>query len=203
MTKIDSACSVPACSSVVRCKGLCEQHYRRMMKHGSPCGGATSPGEVARFYEALLSHTGDECVTWPYARGDHGYGTIRRRRKCGIVSRFLCEDIHGSPPSTDYQAAHSCGNGHLGCVNPRHLSWKTRSDNKADELLHGTRIRGRKFPWAKLTESQVEEILCLDEAEKNADIAERYGVSPRTIYSIRHEEKWAWVVPKQEKSNAA
>jgi len=33
-------------------------------------------------------------------------------------------------------AHHSCGNGHLGCVNPKHLYWGDASQNAKDAAKH-------------------------------------------------------------------
>lgn len=50
----------------------------------------------------------------------------------------MCQKAHGDPPSPKHDAAHSCGRGHEGCVNPNHLSWKTKKQNQADRITHGT-----------------------------------------------------------------
>ncbi|WP_292637037.1 hypothetical protein [Mesorhizobium sp.] len=54
--------------------------------------------------------------------------------KCRRVSRLVCEEVHGPPPSPDHEAAHSCDNGDLGCATKRHLSWKTPKENTADKF---------------------------------------------------------------------
>jgi hypothetical protein len=43
----------------------------------------------------------------------------------------MCGLVNGEPTDDKPQAAHSCGNGHLGCVHPKHLSW---SDNSGNQL---------------------------------------------------------------------
>jgi hypothetical protein len=65
---------------------------------------------------------------------------------------------HGEPPTARHEAAHSCGKGHLGCVHPGHLSWKTRNENRADMVRHGMLPRGTIVSTNKLTEDQVREI---------------------------------------------
>jgi hypothetical protein len=57
--------------------------------------------------------------------------------------RLMCQLAHGDPPTPDHIAAHSCGRGHEGCVNPNHLSWKTYSENELDKRVHGT----TRNPW--------------------------------------------------------
>lgn len=33
----------------------------------------------------------------------------------------MCELVYGKPPMPKHQAAHNCGKGNLGCINPKHL----------------------------------------------------------------------------------
>jgi hypothetical protein len=137
-------CSIEGCGKPHEAHGWCGPHYKRWLRHGDPLAGRnTSPGEAERFFcEIVLAHEGDECLSWPYSRNTKGYGKVRLGRRSHIVSRLACELVHGPAKSPVYEAAHSCGNGHLGCVNPQHLSWKTRRENEADKFIHGTRSRG-------------------------------------------------------------
>lgn len=50
------------------------------------------------------------------------------------VSRIMCEEAHGPPPSPKHDAAHDTPNGCIGglCVNGEHLRWATRSENMQD-----------------------------------------------------------------------
>jgi len=66
-------------------------------------------------------------------------------------------------------------------VNWRHLSWKTRVENKADMLVHGTRIYGEQHYAAKLSDTAARRILELKGRAKQKDIAERFGVSQSTV----------------------
>jgi hypothetical protein len=91
------------------------------------------------------------------------------------------------------EAAHSCGNGHLGCVTKRHLSWKTRSGNMLDMIEHGRSLRGQKQWNAKLTEEAAREILALKGVETTTTLAKRVGGSSGTIRSVFRGYSWAWV----------
>lgn len=62
------------------------------------------------------------------------------------VSRLVCEYINGKAPSPEHEAAHNCGKGHEGCVNPLHMRWATRAENFSDKVIHGTSMRG-KLHW--------------------------------------------------------
>lgn len=189
-------CSVPDCGKPHNCRGFCKKHYKRWTRHGDPLGGFTEIGAPLRFYnDVVLSYAGDGCLTWPYARTSDGYGAVTRDGKTAAVSRLLCEDMSGPPPTPDHQAAHECGNGHLACVAKGHISWKTPTENQADRLRHGTHVRGERNKIAKLTEPQVRAILSLKGKETHRQIAARYGVAPSTIYCIHTGRNWGWVQP--------
>lgn len=84
--------------------------------------------------ETALPFEGNECLEWPYSGNNWGYGQLTVAGRLVVASRFVCEIAHGDPPTPEYQAAHSCGNGHLGCVNPQHLRWATPKENSADKI---------------------------------------------------------------------
>lgn len=141
------------------------------------------------FLEGLVGHTGDACVTWPFATLETGYGQLKFRDRMSKAHRVMCILSHGEPPTERHQAAHSCGNGHLGCVNPNHLSWKTASENQLDRLEHGTaRKPGR--PFNILTETQVAEIRALGKTETHAGIASKFGVHRETVGNILRGVSW-------------
>lgn len=82
--------------------------------------------------------------------------------------------------------AHSCGNGHTGCVNPNHLRWDTRTGNLSDKLIHGTHNRGEKSPVSKLTNQEVEKIRALLSVKTQAEIALMFGVTQSNISKIKN-----------------
>ena len=51
-----------------------------------------------------------------------------------LVSRVVCEELNGPPPTSKHEAAHNTPNGCVGglCVNGDHLRWATRKENAAD-----------------------------------------------------------------------
>lgn len=151
-------------------------------------------GEPLRFIiEVAFRHTGDECLTWPFGRNSWGYGKLKVAGKYVGAHRYVCKLVHGAPPTADHDAAHSCGKGHDGCIAPEHLSWKTRAENKDDELVHGTRNRGERNGQVKLTEADVREILALKGMETKRETAARFGVVPQTISYIHTGRNWAWL----------
>jgi hypothetical protein len=202
------ACSVDGCKGNAHWraagkKGYCNAHYLRHWRHGDPLGGfdRAQDGEPQRFYdETVLNYEGVECLIWPYARERKGYGVIKKDSgKSAIVSRRVCEEIHGPPPTTEHEAAHSCGNGHLGCVAKGHLSWKTSKENNADKISHGTVSRGESHPGAKITEAVAKGIYALKGKESQKSIAKLFGVSRSMVYHIHAGDSWSWLLSEEFK----
>lgn len=150
----------------------------------------TDPGEPRQH---MLNHMYDDCPKWPYATSAQGYGIIRVQGRNKVVSREVCEIAHGPPPTPEHQAAHNCGKGNLGCFGANCLQWKTRAENRSDELIHGTRPRGERHGLAKLTETNVREIRRLKGKLSQPGIASIYGVSRQTVGEIHRGEIWAWM----------
>lgn len=193
-----SLCSIPDCGkTAVNSRGWCVAHYHRWQRHGDPLGGgppATPNGEAQRYFrEVVLAYDGDECLAWPYGC-DRGYAQMWNTRtgKTASVSRLVCEEENGPPPTPEYEAAHSCGKGHLACVTKRHLSWKTPFDNSNDRVAHGTLPRGSLIGTSKLTESQVREIKRMQGLKSHREIAEEFGVSRAHISRIIKGVSWTW-----------
>ncbi len=137
----------------------------------------------------------EQCVVWPFARNANGYGNVWIAGETRGVHRVVCERVNGPPPTPDHEARHSCGNGHLGCINPSHLLWGTRLENKADELLHGTRNRGSRNGQTKLTDVDVQEIRAADGTMPRHLLGAQYGVAAATVNEIVWGHTWAWLEP--------
>jgi DNA-directed RNA polymerase specialized sigma subunit len=105
----------------------------------------------------------------------------------------MCELVNGPVPSQDHEAAHSCGKGDTGCVNPAHLAWKTRSENNNQKTKHGTQLRGTKQPMAKLDELQVREIRKMKGRANYIEISAKYGISKQQVCRIMKRQAWAWL----------
>lgn len=187
-----AACSIPGCSShVINVRGWCSAHYQRWQRHGDPLAGRTTPhGELKKEMERAIAGSGtDECWVWKYTVNATGYPQLVLDGRTRRVNRVICAQVHGAPPTPAHQAAHSCGNRR--CINPHHLSWKTRVENEADKLLHGTRARGEASEKAKLTEAQVRDILRLRASGLTMrSLATQFGVAHSTIQSILERRNW-------------
>lgn len=197
-TERNIPCGVEGCDgnshySAKGAKGYCHRHYRRLATHGSPTAGGTFVGDPMRWIETHAAHSGDECLIWPFGRNAYGRGVVQHEGKIVQVSRLMCTAAHGQPPSDNYEAAHNCGKGHEGCVHPGHLEWKTKEQNEADKIAHGTLVHGERSHLAKLTDEQVRHIRILLQTESPTSIAKRYGLVRETIRAIAVGRSWKWV----------
>lgn len=115
-------------------------------------------------------------------------GTLKR---IGI-SRAVAEAYHGPAPSPEHVARHL--NGTVTDNRPKNIAWGTQKENKADEILHGTRLLGEKLPWAKLKEADVVEVKNLIASGLGVvDISKRTGISVSSIAGIRGNRTWAHI----------
>lgn len=191
----NSICSITDCGKPTKAKDLCVKHYSRLLRHGDPMKKIKPRGEAIKFLqEVVLPYKGDECLFWPYSKtGREGSGWVSWNGKGSRVSRVVCEEINGHPPTKLHQAAHSCGNGHLACATPNHLRWATPKENSADMISHGTSPRGERQGSSKLVRKDVLEIRSL-EGQLSADkIAEMFGVGISQIRRIQKRKHWAWL----------
>jgi hypothetical protein len=167
-------------------------HWNRWSRHGSP-EYTLPPAQRIQFLHAALGSETDECLLWPFSMAS-GRPRIKINRHWHIASRYICEHAHGVAPSAKHEAAHSCGNGHLGCMNPRHIRWATKIENENDKIAHGTHNRGQRHGIAKLTEQAVLEIKRgLQSGESERSLASIFSVSRGAINSIREGRSWAWL----------
>lgn len=187
-------CSVDGCPDIVHAHGLCSKHAHRLARHGNPLTiKRAPPGKAMQWIREHANYQGDDCLDWPFAKGGGGYGTIRHEGRAKAANRVMCIVAHGDPPEDGMCAAHSCGNGLLGCVNPKHLSWKTISENYQDAVEHGTAPIGEKSSNAKLTEKQVLKIRALQGVKSQREIAEEFGICRATVSAVHRRVNWAWL----------
>lgn len=107
-----------------------------------------------------------------------------------LVSRIVCQAFHGEPPTPKHEAAHE--NGVRDDNRAGNLMWKTRAENQADRLRHGTTSRGERCGMSKLTEDAVRAIRA-DARGNKAAMARRFGVSEAEIRRIVSRKRWGWM----------
>lgn len=187
-------CSIDGCSRQHVARGFCKAHYKRLKRHGDPLSGRTPAGDCTRFLQDNKDYAGAECLIWPYSTDSAGYGRLGNKDGWRGAHVLMLEMTAGPKPTPEHECAHSCGKGHKGCVNPRHLRWATPSENAMDKLPHGTHIFGERHGRAKLTDNQVLEIReLLAQGTSQDKIAETFGVSQASVSLIRHRKRWAWL----------
>lgn len=174
--------------------GYCARH-REQKKRGAPFtfGPKQQTGHQQEWMLSHVSHDEDECLPWPFKTYADGRGQFSWRQKTCRAHRVMCELRNGPPPTPKHEAAHSCGNGHLGCVNPKHLRWATRQENVDDMLLHGTRVRGEKTHWAVLNEQNVRDIREMATVLPTTLIAQEYGITRQHCNTIISRRTWRHV----------
>lgn len=133
----------------------------------------------------------DYCLIWPYFRESRvGRGKMQFEGRNGWAHRFMCELVHGPAPADKPQAAHSCGNGDQGCVNPRHLSWANNSQNQLERYAHGSGPSNTTGNKSRFTPTQIAEIQAKYGEFTQTKLADMYGCSLGTIqYYLKYREE--------------
>lgn len=145
-----------------------------------PGGGALKgKGPGLLWLKAHVAHVGEECLIWPNSTNHQGYGQVGFYGKVVKAHRLMCILAHGDPPTPGHHAAHSCGNGHGGCVHPKHLSWKTPTQN---------RLEARRCPAGRhrIKPEIVQQIR--DSPKSYLEIADEFGVYFGTVGKIKRGE---------------
>ncbi len=151
------------------------------------------PGEIKKWLLNNKAHDGDSCLEWPFAKNKAGYGNCKWAGGYKNAHRVMCELIHGKPPTPDHEAAHLCGRGDSGCVNPRHLCWASKSENNHQKTEHGTQLRGSKQPTSKLKRSEVVRIRSLKGVKSYREIGKMFSISPQQVCKIILRQGWGWL----------
>lgn len=180
-------CSVAACQRLLHTRGFCKKHYSRWRTHGHPIDGTLMSAKerheaIRGWYDSVKIFDGEECLSWPFSRHRNGRPIwVGGGLPSNLVSRALCIELYGPSPTPKHQAAHSCGNGHLACVNPKHLYWATPKQNVQDMINHGTYYRG---PRPRLTANEVRQIRSTQGKRTATEVAAFFGITPRVASEV-------------------
>lgn len=183
-------CKLVGCERPVKSRGYCNRHYLCDVRHGSPTAKTRmGPDETKAFIALAVEYEGNDCLYWP--RKTKGRPQVRFDGRARLVARYVCELRHGKPPFEGADAAHSCGNGEIGCVAGSHVRWATRLENCEDTILHGRTTRGERNHHAKLSEPEAREVI---KAKGTlAEIAQRFQCSPSNVSAIKRRRSWSWL----------
>jgi hypothetical protein len=145
-----------------------------------------TPLEI-RFWEKADIQGPDECWEWTAAKTKDGYGAFklggvtRRAHRVAVMLDLGLTKYENVPGEV---VKHECDN--PGCVNPKHLTPSTQTENLLDRYNRGSE--------RALTADEVREIRARrDEGEMHREIAEDYPVSQSLIEDITIGEAYAWV----------
>jgi len=191
-------CSISGCNKPKKptSKLYCAMHYQRKRtgKDMRPEPFIFLKRETLNYFNSIQGGSSD-CIIWPFYRNSHGYGEFSNPAyKSRVVSRNICIKFHGSPKDESYEAAHSCGRGGQGCVNPDHLSWKSHKSNHEDRIGHGTNLAGSTNPMSKLTEQNVLDMRRMRRAGCTYQyIADAFNISLMTSYNACIGKTWQHV----------
>lgn len=143
----------------------------------------TKRGEPIRFIESAVHSDTDQCILWPYAKDEIGYGKIIINKKKYRAHRLVLTLCKGP---NELDVLHGCLN--KSCVNPRHLRFGTEKENIEDARKDGTLAIGSKIGCSKLKEEQIPTIL--EDKRTLREIAKDYGVDHKTIHRIKSGQGW-------------
>lgn len=137
------------------------------------------------------NYNGKNCLIFPFARNNAGYGQYNSpssgRKK--LAHRAMCRYKNGPAPSKRHFACHDCGNGHLGCVAPNHLTWKLQKDNALDRWSHGT-INNNVLTYKRV--KRIKKLIRLGKLSL-ASIGKKFNVSKVMIFKIKQGISWSHV----------
>lgn len=191
-------CEVSGCGRPSHKKALCSGHYKRQWRTGSVTGGrATMRGDGERWLRAHSGFSGDECLIWPFARADGGYGKATVAGRETAPSRHMAILKYG-PLARSIQVCHTCDN--PGCVNPNHLFLGTALENHLDCVSKGRHVpppwkAGEENGQSKITTAQAawaKRVLSSRTMTGRA-VAKVLGLSETQVSRIKHGYNWATV----------
>ena len=103
--------------------------------------------------------------------------------KTEYVHRMVAIAFIGPPPTADHQIDHIDHN--RANNNVTNLRWMTKQDNLARRLI----ARGEGHFNSRLTAQDVEQITAMA-GQSSVDVAQQFGVAPRTIRDIWNHKTW-------------
>ena len=148
----DIPCSTEGCRErSLDGRGLCAGHLtgallakgkRRAVKTRKKTPPRVRRATGLKWLRAHVDREDGNCLLFPC--GNHpATGSVTLYGQRMAATRAMCRLAHGLPPEDKTWALHRCGNGHLGCVHPKHLYWGDASDNAKD--AHGHQRVGKEL----------------------------------------------------------
>ena len=148
-------------------------------------------GEPMRWLLAAISHKGNDCLEWPYAKTEYGYGQISIQGRLLMVNRVIAGALFGRElQGHDECVLHSCDN--PPCCNPKHLRVGNHTDNAKDSSVRGRIQHGEGHYQAKLDDASASLLrarfaMGLGSINK---LARRMGISRPVAHSVIRGKAW-------------
>lgn len=125
-------CYIKECDRINHARGLCEMHYRRVLRSGVV--GESKPKRESR---RILKGSNEQrfwrniekikdCLVWLGAKTTAGYGEFQINKRTVYAHRWSYENFIGIIPEGLF-IDHLCKN--KSCVNPYHLEPVTNAEN--------------------------------------------------------------------------
>jgi len=131
-----SDCHVIGCDRPGQVKGMCDLHYRRVLRYGNPHTvlprNKSPPLRDRLAIGARRSESG--CLEWMRGLWTDGYGQIKVNGRPRRVPRVAWELAYGAIPE-GMLVCHHCDNPL--CIEPSHLFLGTPRDNRRDCIVKG------------------------------------------------------------------
>lgn len=104
---------------------------------GERRGKPLPPYTPQEFVKDHVRFDGNHCLFVPFSR-PHARVAASLNGEVFSAAALMCRLAHGHGGEGQV-ARHLCGNGHLSCVNPKHLRWGSADQNARDTWLHTAR----------------------------------------------------------------
>lgn len=129
--------------------------------------------------------------------------TKEGKRTSKTVHRLVALAFHPDGQSALHcEVAHLDGRRVNACAD--NLKWVSKVENRAHRKLHGTHDAGEASPSAKLTDAAVAEIRSYPKYQIDLKaLGKKFGVSWRTVCSIRRYRSWKHVTPQAVECEAS
>ncbi|MFJ4997125.1 HNH endonuclease [Microbacterium sp. NPDC088619] len=146
----DRTCMFEGCDKRSRARGLCEAHYRQLMKGQElrPLfSDRVKPSATLSERLAIYTRKSEGCWEWMGGHNRFGYARMKWNGTGTSVYRVVWESEHGPVPR-GMHVDHMCRN--KGCVNPAHLQVVTPKENGENASLSKANTSGaRGVTWSK------------------------------------------------------
>ena len=154
-----------------------------------------APDTMSRLMAKTVRVPWSGCIIFTGSLDTSGYGLIGVGGSGNIrkAHRVAYEDAFGPIPD-GLQVLHRCD--FRCCVNPDHMFLGTLQDNMTDRNRKGRQARpkGERHNLHKLTDDAVIEIVRMrKEGLALTQIANRFGVSKSTVYSVVNGVTWTHI----------